>query len=361
MRATLAIHGRPLNDCSGAGIVGTVEFVYIGGYTRGAGGYGEGITLAQPSADGGLVGARLVAATPAPSFLVRHPDLPVLYAVNEVGAGELSAFAIGADGNLTPLGRWSTGGAEPCHLTCSDGHIYVANYGSGTVAVFPLNEAGVPGARSALDGHQGRRPGDVGDPQRQEGPHAHMVAPVLGGVLVVDLGVDAVTRYAVEAGRLGVGAVVARVPAGFGPRHLAVAGGLVHVVCELVPTVLTYDPTEPGRWREVGRAPASGRPGPAQPSEIATSADGRFLYVGNRGVDTIAVFDLSSGLPTPVGEVPCGGVWPRHFALDGDLVYVANERSHTVVTLRRDLATGIPSPTGQALAVPSPTCILPVD
>jgi 6-phosphogluconolactonase (cycloisomerase 2 family) len=358
MRATLA----DLETCSMtarcAGIVGTVDFVYIGGYTRGAGGDGQGITLARRSADGGLVDPRLVAVTAAPSFLVRHPDRPVLYAVNEVGDGELSAFAIGADGDLVPLGQWSTGGAEPCHLVYSDGHIYVANYGSGTVAVFPLDEGGTPRDRSALDGHHGRRPDEVGDPQRQEGPHAHMVVPVQGGVLVVDLGVDAVTKYAVDAGRLGPGAVVARLPAGLGPRHLAVVDGLVHVVCELVPTVVSYDTTEPGRWREVGRVPASARAGQAQPSEIAASADGRFLYVGNRGVDTIAVFELASGLPAPIGEVPCGGAWPRHFALDGDLMYVANERSHTVVTLRRDPGTGIPAPTGPALGVPSPTCVL---
>jgi len=56
--------------------------------------------------------------------------------------------------------------------------------------------------------------------------------------------------------------------------------------------------------------------------------------------------------------VPTGGAWPRHFALVDDYLYVANQLSHTVVVFRIDPATGIPVPTGDVLATPSPTCLL---
>jgi 6-phosphogluconolactonase (cycloisomerase 2 family) len=60
-----------------------------------------------------------------------------------------------------------------------------------------------------------------------------------------------------------------------------------------------------------------------------------------------------------VGEVSTGGIWPRHFVLDGGFLYVANERSHTVVTFRLDPDTGIPTPTADVLPTASPTCVLP--
>ena len=61
---------------------------------------------------------------------------------------------------------------------------------------------------------------------------------------------------------------------------------------------------------------------------------------------------------TRVGEVSTGGSWPRDLALDGEWLYVANERSHLVVTYRIDPATGLPSPTGDVVSTPSPTCVL---
>jgi 6-phosphogluconolactonase (cycloisomerase 2 family) len=60
-----------------------------------------------------------------------------------------------------------------------------------------------------------------------------------------------------------------------------------------------------------------------------------------------------------VGEVSTGGAWPRHFAIVDRFLYVANERSHTVVTFALDPATGMPVPTGDVLPTPSPTCVLP--
>ena len=96
------------------------------------------------------------------------------------------------------------------------------------------------------------------------------------------------------------------------------------------------------------------------PSEIAVSPDGRWLYVANRGPATIAVFSLADEVPSLVGEVPTGGSWPRQFVQVGPFLYVANQLSHTVAVFHVDPTTGMPSPTGDVLATPSPTCLLPV-
>jgi 6-phosphogluconolactonase len=88
------------------------------------------------------------------------------------------------------------------------------------------------------------------------------------------------------------------------------------------------------------------------------SADGRFLYVANRGNDTVATFAVDGDGLMPVDETPTGGAWPRHLVLDGETMYVANERSHVVTVLRVDPDTGVPRRTNGRLDVPSPAFVL---
>ncbi|MBQ1071695.1 lactonase family protein [Micromonospora sp. C31] len=345
-------------------MTGQDEIVHIGGYTAHSGGRGTGIVAARRDpASGELTPLGVVAVTPSPSFLARHPRLPVLYAVNELPDGQVSAFRVGVDGELTPLGTRATGGAEPCHLAVvpGGGHLVAANYGGGSVTVFPLDPDGVPGERSDLVQHEGHGP----DPERQEGAHAHMVnpAPGRGPLLAVDLGTDSIYRYDLDAasGRLVPRAPRVRTAAGAGPRHLArhPDGRRCWVAGELDGSVTAYELTGDGALHQRGRVEASDRPGHVQPSEIAVGPDGRHLYVANRGVGTVAVFAVSAELPELVAEVDTGGEWPRHFARAGEHLYVADERADMVRVFRVDAATGVPVPVGEPVAVPSPTCVLP--
>ncbi|WDZ84972.1 lactonase family protein [Micromonospora cathayae] len=337
--------------------------VHIGGYTAEGDGKGDGIVAARRDPDTGtLTPLGTVAVTPSPSFLVRHPALPVLYAVNELPQGRVGAWRIGPDGDLTPLGAGDTGGDSPCHLAVTpDGrHLVAVNYGGGSVAVFPLDDAGVPGERSDLVVHAGHG----ADPERQEHAHAHMVSPDPSGgpTYVVDLGTDSVYRYDLDAatGRLVPRAPRVRTHPGTGPRHLArhPDGRRVYLVGELDATVTAYDRDTDGGLRERGRVPASGRTGHVQPSEIAVGPQGRVLYVANRGAGTLAVFALDGELPELVAEVDTGGEWPRHFAWSGRDLYVADQRADMVRQFRVDPASGVPEPVGEPVAVPSPSCVL---
>ncbi|MEH0971003.1 lactonase family protein [Micromonospora sp. CPCC 205546] len=345
-------------------MTGQGEMVHVGGYTAHSGGRGTGIVAARRDPGSGeLTPLGTVAVTPSPSFLARHPRLPVLYAVNELPDGQVSAFAVGADGDLTPLGTRSTGAAEPCHLAVVPdcGHLVVANYGGGAVTLFPLDSDGVPAERSDLVAHEGHGP----DPERQERAHAHMVNPDpgRGPLLAVDLGTDSIYRYDLDAasGRLVPRAPRVRTAAGVGPRHLArhPDGRRCWVTGELDGSVTAYELTGDGALHQRGRVEASDRPGHVQPSEIAVGPDGRFLYVANRGAGTVAVFALAGELPELVAEVDTGGEWPRHFALTGEHLYVADERADMVRAFRVDAATGVPAPVGEPVAVASPTCVLP--
>src|SRR5947209_16215964 len=90
------------------------ELVFVGCYTGDAGN-GTGITTLSRSASGEL---KEIASLPleSPSWLVRHPSLPVLYAANETATGGVTALSWNASGALSVLGTAETGGAHPCHL-----------------------------------------------------------------------------------------------------------------------------------------------------------------------------------------------------------------------------------------------------
>jgi 6-phosphogluconolactonase (cycloisomerase 2 family) len=338
------------------------EFVFVGCYTGETGGEGEGIALLRRDPRTGVLTRLGVAArTPSPSFLTQHPALPVLYAVNELDNGTVTAFSVAADGTLTLLAVRATGGRHPCHVAVTpDGrHLLAANYSSGSVSVHPLEADGAPAERSDLLTLAGSGP----DPERQEGPHAHMASPdpTGSGVLVVDLGSDRVWRCRLDpvSGRL-TDLTPAVTPApGTGPRHLLrSADGTLLVVGELAADLTWYRPAADGRLERAGGVAATTVGGTDYPSEIAAGRDGRFVYVANRGPDTVSAFAWGGDTATLIAEVPTGGTWPRHLALIGDHLYVANERSHTVTIFRIDPETGIPHPQGEPIGESSPTCIL---
>ena len=313
----------------------------IGGYS-GAKGAGAGIPV--------LDGDQVVATIPAdsPSWLARHPFLPVLYAVAETDEGRVHAWRLEDDAPAQPLGTAETGGSEPAHLTVdpSGQFLITANYSGGSISVHRLGADGSIGPRTDLVRHEVH-----GGHPRQDAAHPHMVRAVADAVLVTDLGGDAIYRYRLSQDGTLTPAGAIPTPRGSGPRHLLPAGNRYYVTAELSGQVLVYD----ADGQLAGTLPASTATGPNQPSELVS--DGRYLYVANRGPNTIAVFSLAGDLPEYITEVPAGD-WPRHIALDGTTLYVANERSHEVMRMQIDPATGIPALAG-TIEVPSPTLVLP--
>ena len=89
---------------------------------------------------------------------------------------------------------------------------------------------------------------------------------------------------------------------------------------------------------------------------------GRFVYVSNRGHDSIAIFgiDPATGLLTAVGHTPTQGRTPRNIAIDptGTFLYAANQDSDTIVHFRIDHQRGQLIPTGDDTQVGAPVCIL---
>lgn len=306
----------------------------------------------------GLVPAGDPVPETAPSFLVRHPRLAVLYAACSVDDGAVTAYAVDLDGGLRPLSRAPSGGMEPVHLAVSaDGrHLLCANWGGdGCVAVLPVGPDGALGQLT-----------DVVRPDHSGQTHPHHVSVAGDEVTVVYFSLGRLCGYRLTGtGQLRPTWTAETADPLAGPRHLVRhPAGPRYVSDELASTVSVFlaDPaTGALRWhrsrRATTRAPIS--IGRNHPSEVAVSADGRFVYLGNRGPDTVAVFAVEGDDLRLLGEAPTGGLFPRHLALAGDRLYVANEWSHDVTVLRVDAASGRLAPGGAAGRVTSPTCVLP--
>ncbi|MCA0293835.1 MAG: lactonase family protein [Actinobacteria bacterium] len=321
-------------------------------------GSGEGIWRTLLDLDTGtLSDTRQAAITPAPSYLAWGPG-GVLYAVNEELDGGLTAWRRNA-GSLEPLGHSATQGTHPCHLHvhAETSTVVVTNYSSGSVAVIRLDANGVPeeGAPHLL-----RFEGSGPHPDRQESSHPHYVVSVPDQpyLLVSDLGADCVRRLRPAPHRelLADDGVAVRLPAGAGPRHAAFSadGRWLYLVGELDGRVHTISwDAATGTGQVVASVPAEpGWSGPAHLAHIA-SADGR-LWIGGRDHGRILTHRIGDdGLPRYAGDLPLPGRWPRHHALVGDWLVVAQQEGGGVAALDRDGAVR-----GTA-EVPSPACILP--
>jgi 6-phosphogluconolactonase len=325
------------------------------------GSYGSGITVCERE------GARLTPVnrvdTPDPSWLVLDRTGSTLYAVDELTEPSVAAFAVSGT-ELHELNRQPAEGTAPCHLLLHrEGYLLAANYGSGSVSVYPVLRDG--SLAPLVD--QARHAGSGPDPERQDGPHAHEVIQVGSLVVVVDLGLDRLVAYRLDPGTGALTVAVdpfARTHPGAGPRHaVAHPRGRWFVANELDSTIAVFDPDpSTGVLREVAAVPAtpSTVDGQNHPAAIVLSADARRLYVSNRGRDSIVTFAINEhGDLAVIDEIPCGGSWPRDVAIVDDVLFVANERSGSVVSFALDPTTGLPRPTGDVLPVGSPTCVLP--
>ncbi|MGI5169812.1 lactonase family protein [Spirillospora sp. CA-253888] len=324
--------------------------------------YGPGIYRMRRGAGGVLGAPELAVEAVRPSYLAEHPDAPVLYAVGEEPEGSLLSYAVGDGGRLRPLGRRAVP-ADPCHLAVrpGGGTLLAACYTAGAVAAQPLDGAG------SFDGDPTVFSGWGGGPDadRQDGPHAHFTlwAPD-GTALSTDLGADLVRAFRVEGGALRQVAEIP-VPAGYGPRHLALhPSGRLYLITELEPRLLVLTPGHSYADLTVtaeSAALAGGTGGETLGAAIKVGDGGEFVYTSVRGADVVTahrVLDGGAALE-PVADVDCGGHWPRDLHVDGPWLHVANERSEDVASFRLDDRTGVPAPLERPVAVPAPVCIIP--
>jgi 6-phosphogluconolactonase len=349
--------------------------VYIGTYTESG---SKGIYAYRFDAGTGEINSLgLTAETEDPAFLVADVSGRFLYAANEINqfegekSGSVSAFSIDRNtGKLTLLNRVSSMGGMPAHVSLdpTGRYLLVANYGGGSVAAFPVQKDGGLGKASSFVQHAGSSVNH----ERQTAPHPHQVITSKHDrfVFVPDLGLDEVLIYRFDAANGSLtpnDPPFARTDPGAGPRHFALhpSGRFAYAVNELQSTVsvFSYD-AKAGSLHSIQTLTTLPKDfnGHNSTAEILTDAKGGFLYLSNRGNDSIAVFaiDSKNGTLSPVQNIPSGGKTPRNFAIDptGLWLFVANQDSNNIALFRVDSHTGRLTRTQTVLQIAAPACVI---
>lgn len=355
-------------------------------------GNGRGIHIFQVNRDtGAMTPAGIYEMGTSPSCLALNATATRLYSSNEtdrVGAekqGTVSAFSVDrADGHLTLLNTVSSGGAGPTYVSIhpSGRFLFVANYFGGSVAVLPILPDGRLGEATDIKIDAGR----IGPARATNAPpgsfafsghdrtHAHMIQADPSGrfVLHVDLGLDRifVWKFDERTGTLTAnGPPAVSLPAGDGPRHFHFHpnGRWFYSIQEEGSTIVLFDyDAQSGRLtaRQTVSTLPPGFDGSNFCSEILVSADGKFVYAGNRLHDSIGIFSVGpNGELTYVGEEWTRGNYPRSFNFDptGRYLYSCNQRADNIAVFGVNRRTGGLKFTGHYTAVGNPSHIVFLD
>ncbi|MFP6677558.1 MAG: lactonase family protein [Pirellulaceae bacterium] len=355
-------------------------------------GNGRGIHILQVNrATGAMTPSGVYELGTSPSCLALNTAGSRLYSTNEtdrVGAGKegtVSAFAIHrANGKLKLLNTVPSGGAGPTYVSIhpSGRFALVANYFGGSVAVLPILSDGRLGAATDVKTDAGK----IGPTKATNAPpgsfafsghdrtHAHMIQSDPSGrfVLHVDLGLDQifVWKFDDEKGELTPSEWPAvSLPAGDGPRHFHFHpnGRWFYSIQEEGSTIVLFD-YDAATGRLTSRQTISTLPpgfaGSNFCSEILVSADGRFVYAGNRLHDSVGIFSVGpTGTLTHVGDEWTRGNYPRSFNFDpsGQFLYCCNQRADNIAVLRVNRKTGGLSFTGHYTPLGNPSSIVFLD
>ena len=327
----------------------------------------------------------------SPSCLAVNTAGTRLYSANETdrvgdtAEGSVSAFAVNRQtGALELLNTVKAGGAGPTYVSLHPAgkHLLVANYFGGSIAVLPILSDGRLGEATDVRVDEGK----IGPTKAQHAPpgsfafsghdrtHAHMIEadPTGRFVFHVDLGLDRifVWKFDVATGKLtphdpaGVS-----LPPGDGPRHFAFHPNhrWFYSIQEEGSTLVLFDwDGKTGKLTErqtISTLPA-GYEGSNFCSEVLVSADGKFLYAGNRLHDSIGIFAIGpTGELKHVADEWTRGNYPRSFNFDptGRFLYCCNQRADNLAVFEVNRETGLLKFTGQFVGVGNPSIIVFLD
>ena len=334
----------------------------------------KGIYRATFDTQTGKLGtAQLADEIGAPGFLTLHPDGTKLYAVaNFQGGPGAVGYRLAKDGTLQRINTSPTGDGGAAHIAVhpSGRFLLTAQYGGGSVALFPLDAEGRLGAAKLTEHERGS--GVVTKRQDTAHPHWCGFSPDGKFALVPDLGMDGIVIYRVNADapsieRHGFAASVR----GGGPRHMRFSpdGKFIYLLNELSSSVTTFawDAAQ-GSARQLATVPALTDAQQARESfnaaaEILVHPSGRFVYSSNRGHDSVTVFSADPGTAAlkVIQLQPVRGAFPRNiaFAPGAEWLLAAGADSNTVSVHRLNPQTGeLTYQRGGVINVPGPICIL---
>lgn len=234
----------------------------------------------------------------------------------------------------------STNGIVPCHLEVLGNNKYVVNYLSSNIV--KIGEKTIT--------HSGNGP----HPTRQEAPHTHFVCSSTDKkhILCTDLGLDTIFIYDTDLNE----EFKIKVPDGSGARHLCFSddGKYLYCVNELSNDVSVFDwnngkPILKGTYCAIPDYKC-------ESTAAAIRIKGEYLYISNRGADTISRFKISGDKLELLENTNCGGSGPRDFDVIGDYIICTNENSNNVTVLK--IENGKPVLSDENIEIGSPLCVV---
>lgn len=342
---------------------------------------GAGIYTLNIATDGTLSQRQTTEAL-NPAVLIPHSNGKLMYGIVETiqNNGDVLQFSHDQSGKLNLEGTFRASGKSTCYLSLSPKKdiAIVINYWDAIIDVVDVDENGILGDVRQSFKQLYRKEGEWRQVEyredhwenRQVGPHAHCAHFWEDWVFIPDLGENAVFQYRYDSTEKKlVPDTHIKFEAGSGPRHMAMHPTLdiCYVSNELFNTVCVakLDKSEPEATRErlvpiQYESTLENRDQTSYVSEIKLSPDAKFLYVSNRGDNSLAIFKvLDNGGLERIDVVPTGGKFPRHFALTpcGNAVLVANQDSSYLTLFSRDISTGLIQATGATYDIPAPNYI----
>lgn len=306
-----------------------------------------------------------------PSFLTLSKNQKYVYAVSELGDGQGSVSAFSFDsptGKLKFLNSESSGVNGPCYVSVDNNnkYVFIGNYGGGSVSAIPINPDGSLGSNSQSIQHEGSSI----NPGNQDKPHVHaaVLSPDNRYLFVPDLGTDKVNVYGVNSANSAPLSpseeAFVKVKAGSGPRHFIFhpSGAFAYLVQEMMGIVTVFDYKDGKlKAKQSVTMPPSDFTGRIDAADIHVSPDGKFLYASLRGdINELFIYAIDSiGKLTYSGRQSTLGQAPRNFAIDptGNFLLVGNQNSDEIVIFKRDIKTGLLTPTAEKISIESPVCL----
>lgn len=314
-----------------------------------------------------------------PTFLAFDSTKKHIYASGELklpdvkpALGGITAYSVdAASGMLTFINQEATGSGATTHLTvdATDHMVIACNYSAAYECSLPILPNGSLGPRTSFIPHIGPL-GPNKDRQNQAHAHSVTTSPDNRFVMCCDLGTDQIIINEIHPETATLTPHTpsyASTPAGVGPRHskFSADAKFFYVSNEMGGSVSTFsydavigslkflaiDSTLPEDFKAINTV-----------AEVRIHPNGKFIYVSNRGHDSIVVFSRNpdTGLLKRLQIIGCEGKHPRNFNItsDGKWLLVANRDTNNIASFSIDTDTGLLKASGHSTTVAQPVCIV---
>jgi 6-phosphogluconolactonase (cycloisomerase 2 family) len=317
------------------------------------------------SKSGTLAPLGLAAEAANPAHVWASPSGKYLYAVSWQSPDKMDTVAAyridHKTGMLTLINKVSAKGdlANQVVLDPSGKLAGTVTYNSGTFTLYGVEADGRLSEPFYTDQHTGTPLSP-----RQPGPKAHGIVFSKDSkfAYVAELGLDRVYSYRVDAANHTVAPLsppFVSLPGGSGPRRLQLHpnGRFLYVNHETDSKVTVFE-IHDGNLKAIQTISTKpdGYTANNSTAEIQIDKEGKWLYVSNRGHDSLALYsvDPSKGTLTLVEHIPSLGRTPRNLTIDpsNEYLFCANQNGENVVVFRIDHKTGHLTPTGSPQQVP---------